>query len=126
MSRVPGGVASLGLVLLLCGAQGFFLPNATHLEQLLSRYQRAEPHARARRAIPRSDREEILLLHNRLRGQVQPPASNMEHMVSTRGGRPGGHRGLSARWRMGTGPGALWHESIPWLCHSGTQAASSP
>ncbi|XP_012868439.1 PREDICTED: cysteine-rich secretory protein LCCL domain-containing 2 [Dipodomys ordii] len=72
---------SLGLALLLCGAQGFFLPNATHLETLLRKYQPAEPHTRVRRAIPREDREEILRLHNKLRGQVDPPASNMEHMT---------------------------------------------
>ncbi|KAM4833469.1 cysteine-rich secretory protein LCCL domain-containing 2 [Thomomys bottae] len=72
---------SLALALLLCGAQGFFLPNATHLERLLSKYQQAEPLSRVRRAIPREDREEILMLHNKLRGQVYPPASNMEHMT---------------------------------------------
>ncbi|KAG3256750.1 cysteine rich secretory protein LCCL domain containing 2 [Ictidomys tridecemlineatus] len=81
MSGVASGLAALGLALLLCGAQGFFLPNATQLESLLSRYQQAEPHSRARRAIPRTDREEILMLHNKLRGQVHPPASNMEYMT---------------------------------------------
>lgn len=84
MSCIPNGLAPLGLVLLLCGAQGFFLPNVTHLEKLLSKYRQDGPHARARRAIPRSDQEEILMLHNKLRGQVHPPASNMEHMVSVR------------------------------------------
>ncbi|OWK15652.1 CRISPLD2 [Cervus elaphus hippelaphus] len=82
MTCVLTGVVPLGLVLLLCGAQGFFLPNITHLEKLLSKYQRDQPHSRARRAIPRADQEEILMLHNKLRGQVSPPASNMEYMVS--------------------------------------------
>ncbi|EPQ05439.1 Cysteine-rich secretory protein LCCL domain-containing 2 [Myotis brandtii] len=81
MSHVLNGLVPLGLVLLVCGAQGFFLPNVTHLEKLLSKYRQDEPHSRARRAIPRSDQEEILTLHNKLRGQVHPPASNMEHMT---------------------------------------------
>lgn len=79
MSCVLNGLVPLGLVLLLCGAQGFFLPNVTHLEKLLSKYQQDRPHSRVRRAIPRADKEEILMLHNRLRGQVSPPASNMEY-----------------------------------------------
>lgn len=81
MSCVLKGVVPLGLVLLVCGAQGFFLPNVTHLEKMLSKYQQDRPHSRVRRAIPRADKEEILMLHNKLRGQVYPPASNMEHMT---------------------------------------------
>ncbi|XP_021112273.1 cysteine-rich secretory protein LCCL domain-containing 2 isoform X2 [Heterocephalus glaber] len=81
MSCVPSGFVPLGLVLLVCGAQGFLLPNVTELGELLGRYQRAEPYSRVRRAIPREDREEILRLHNQLRGQVSPPASNMEHVT---------------------------------------------
>ncbi|KAJ8785898.1 hypothetical protein J1605_006858 [Eschrichtius robustus] len=80
MSCVLNGIVPLGLVLLVCGAQGFFLPNVTHLEKLLSKYQQDRPHSRVRRAIPRVDKEEILMLHNKLRGQVSPPASNMEYM----------------------------------------------
>uniref|UniRef100_A0A8C0WGI6 LCCL domain-containing protein n=1 Tax=Castor canadensis TaxID=51338 RepID=A0A8C0WGI6_CASCN len=79
MNYILSGVIPVGLALLIC-AQGFFLPNVTKLEKLLGRYQ-AEPHSRTRRAIPRADREEILLLHNRMRGQVSPPASNMEYMT---------------------------------------------
>ncbi|XP_064437151.1 cysteine-rich secretory protein LCCL domain-containing 2 isoform X5 [Mirounga angustirostris] len=81
MSCVLNRVVPLGLVLLVCGAQGFFLPNVTHLEKLLSKYQQDKPHSRVRRAIPRLDKEEILMLHNKLRGQVYPPASNMEYMI---------------------------------------------
>ncbi|KAF3817593.1 hypothetical protein GH733_012880 [Mirounga leonina] len=81
MSCVLNRVVPLGLVLLVCGAQGFFLPNVTHLEKLLSKYQQDKPHSRVRRAIPRLDKEEILMLHNKLRGQVYPPASNMEYMT---------------------------------------------
>ncbi|KAI1889062.1 hypothetical protein AGOR_G00175190 [Albula goreensis] len=36
---------------------------------------------RGRRAITESDMQVILDLHNKLRGQVYPPASNMEYMV---------------------------------------------
>lgn len=82
MHPVPTGALLLGLALLVCGSHAFFLPNGTQLEALLGKYQQAGPHARVRRAIPLSDREEILLLHNKMRGQVNPPASNMEYMVS--------------------------------------------
>lgn len=94
MSRVLNAVVPLGLLLVACGAQDFFRPNVTLLEKLLSKYQQDGPHARVRRAIPRSDREEILLLHNKLRGQVHPPASNMEYMVSAV--LPGSGRGVLA------------------------------
>ncbi|XP_041506688.1 cysteine-rich secretory protein LCCL domain-containing 2 [Microtus oregoni] len=81
MSCLLSTVVPMGLALLACGAQAFFLPNTTSLEKLLSKYQQAEPHSRARRAIPWSDRQEILMLHNKLRGQVYPSASNMEYMT---------------------------------------------
>ncbi|XP_049642717.1 cysteine-rich secretory protein LCCL domain-containing 2 [Suncus etruscus] len=81
MHPVPTGALLLGLALLVCGSHAFFLPNGTQLEKLLSKYQQAGPHARVRRAIPLSDREEILFLHNKMRGQVNPPASNMEYMT---------------------------------------------
>lgn len=84
MSCNPSAILPLGLALLVCSAQGFLLLNGTELQELLGRYRQEEPHVRTRRAIPREDREEILRLHNQLRGQVSPPASNMEHMVSHR------------------------------------------
>lgn len=94
MSCILNGIIPLGLVLLVCGTHGFFLPNVTHLEKLLSKYQQDEPHSRVRRAIPRSDKEEILMLHNKLRGQVYPAASNMEYMVSA-GTSPWGREALA-------------------------------
>lgn len=120
MSCVLKGVVPLGLVLLVCGAQGFFLPNVTHLEKLLSKYQQDRPHSRVRRAIPRADKEEILMLHNKLRGQVYPPASNMEHMVSAgtpRGlGRPGPpSRGVPRHRDVWQARGPL-AERVPCLC----------
>uniref|UniRef100_A0A3Q2DM17 Cysteine-rich secretory protein LCCL domain containing 2 n=1 Tax=Cyprinodon variegatus TaxID=28743 RepID=A0A3Q2DM17_CYPVA len=65
------------------------LPDSKELRQLLSRYeQEANQNGissiagnRTRRAILWSDREEILQLHNKLRGNVYPTASNMEYMV---------------------------------------------
>lgn len=116
MSCIGNGLVSLGLVLLVCGAQGFFLPNVTRLEKLLSKYQRDEPHSRVRRAIPRSDQEEILMLHNKLRGQVYPPASNMEYMVSAGSCTPARGPGLRllvpSHWVCGR-PGVLGSRGSP-------------
>lgn len=66
-----------------------FLPDSKELRQLLSRYevemdQNSTSNTagnRTRRAIRWSDREEIIQLHNKLRGGVYPTASNMEYMV---------------------------------------------
>lgn len=93
MSCLLNNMVPVGLALLVCGVQAFFLPNSTSLERLLSKYQHAEPHSRVRRAIPMSDRQEILMLHNKLRGQVYPPASNMEYMVSVPPGNGGPRAG---------------------------------
>ncbi|XP_036442468.1 cysteine-rich secretory protein LCCL domain-containing 2 [Colossoma macropomum] len=68
-------------------AASLFLPDSPELRRLLSRYEdELEPNntasaSRVRRAIQWSDREEILVLHNKLRGGVYPTASNMEYMV---------------------------------------------
>lgn len=76
-------IIPLGCVLLLTRtAECFILPNSSHLESILSKYQDGEAHSRSKRAILFSDRQEILMLHNKLRGQVYPVASNMEYMVS--------------------------------------------
>lgn len=78
-------------LLLLCirDSASLFLPDSKELRQLLSRYEEEAdqngtsnaPGNRTRRAIRWSDREEILQLHNKLRGSVYPTASNMEYMV---------------------------------------------
>lgn len=84
----------LSLALLLWASHpssSLFLPDSAELRQLLSRYEDElevnntawTSGSRVRRAIPWSDREEILLLHNKLRGGVYPTASNMEYMVRT-------------------------------------------
>ncbi|KAM9460912.1 cysteine-rich secretory protein LCCL domain-containing 2 isoform 1-T2 [Clarias gariepinus] len=70
-------------------SSSLFLPESPELQRLLSRYQdemqangtTSASGSRVRRAIPWSDREEILLLHNKLRGGVYPTASNMEYMI---------------------------------------------
>lgn len=92
--RLPALSLALPLALLLALGAGpsaaLFLPDSTELRQLLSRYQgdleqngthSNSPGTRTRRAIQWSDREEILQLHNKLRGGVYPTASNMEYMV---------------------------------------------
>lgn len=84
-------------VLLLCvpSSTSLFLPDSEELRQLLSRYEgEADAVAgggnasgnRSRRAIRWSDREEILQLHNKLRGGVYPTASDMEFMVRPHSG----------------------------------------
>lgn len=70
-------------------SSSLFLPDSKELQHLLSRYEQEADHNgvsstagnRTRRAILWSDREEILQLHNKLRGSVYPTASNMEYMV---------------------------------------------
>lgn len=78
-------------MVLLCirDSSSLFLPDSKELRQLLSRYEEEVSldgtsntgGNRTRRAIRWSDREEILQLHNKLRGGVYPTASNMEYMV---------------------------------------------
>ncbi|XP_078720282.1 cysteine-rich secretory protein LCCL domain-containing 2-like [Lampetra fluviatilis] len=72
------------------GASAFLSTNDTQLSALLSRHlepdEPAGPEAeagqrRVRRAIDDADKASILELHNKLRGQVNPPSSNMEYMT---------------------------------------------
>lgn len=62
------------------------LPNATLFEEMLEKYMDEDGEwwiakQRGKRAITDSDMQSILDLHNKLRGQVYPQASNMEYMV---------------------------------------------
>lgn len=76
-------------VLLLVYVQtafAMFIPNGTHLEAMMEKYMDKEDswwesRPRGKRAISHGDMQLILDLHNKLRGQVYPPASNMEYMV---------------------------------------------
>uniref|UniRef100_A0A673L084 Cysteine-rich secretory protein LCCL domain containing 1a n=1 Tax=Sinocyclocheilus rhinocerous TaxID=307959 RepID=A0A673L084_9TELE len=78
----------LGLSVLLVTQSVFamVLFNATDLGILLEKYLDDDgdwmvERQRSKRAITASDMQAILDLHNKLRGQVYPPASNMEYMV---------------------------------------------
>lgn len=81
----------LAAFLLVCVTDTFslFLPDSKELRELLSRHKQDADQSgvsstagnRTRRAILWSDREEILQLHNKLRGSVYPTASDMEYMV---------------------------------------------
>ncbi|KAG8441918.1 hypothetical protein GDO86_010919 [Hymenochirus boettgeri] len=60
--------------------------NSTLLEGLLDKYMNEDgtwwtAKQRGKRAITESDMKLILDLHNKLRGEVYPPASNMEYMI---------------------------------------------
>lgn len=62
------------------------LQNSTDMGQFLDKYLDEDgdwwkAKQRGKRAITDSDAQLILDLHNKLRGQVYPPASNMEYMV---------------------------------------------
>lgn len=75
------------LLLLQAAASAVMLPNSTGWERILGKYLDEEgdwweAKQRGKRAISDSDAQLILDLHNKLRGQVYPPASNMEYMVS--------------------------------------------
>lgn len=75
------------LLLLQAAVSVVMLPNSTGWERILDKYLDEEgdwwgAKQRGKRAISDSDAQLILDLHNKLRGQVYPPASNMEYMVS--------------------------------------------
>ncbi|KAF7655436.1 hypothetical protein LDENG_00055980 [Lucifuga dentata] len=82
----PGWVSMASA--LLCLSQtvlSMVLTNSTQLESILDKYKDKDDEwwrarTRGRRAISEGDMHLILDLHNKLRGQVHPPASNMEFM----------------------------------------------
>uniref|UniRef100_A0A8C1CF87 Cysteine rich secretory protein LCCL domain containing 1 n=1 Tax=Cyprinus carpio carpio TaxID=630221 RepID=A0A8C1CF87_CYPCA len=76
----------LSLLLVTRSVFAMVLFNATDLSILLEKYLDDDgdwmvERQRSKRAITASDMQAILDLHNKLRGQVYPPASNMEYMV---------------------------------------------
>uniref|UniRef100_A0A7N6BY56 LCCL domain-containing protein n=1 Tax=Anabas testudineus TaxID=64144 RepID=A0A7N6BY56_ANATE len=88
MRRVyPLWMRAVSLLLLLQTATSMvMLPNSTSWQKTLDKYLDEdgdwwEAKQRGKRAITDSDAQLILDLHNKLRGQVYPPASNMEYMV---------------------------------------------
>lgn len=90
MMKYPSECWMRGMALLLllqAAASVVMLPNSTGWEPILDKYLDEEgdwweAKQRGKRAISDSDAQLILDLHNKLRGQVYPPASNMEYMVS--------------------------------------------
>ncbi|XP_061821611.1 cysteine-rich secretory protein LCCL domain-containing 1-like isoform X2 [Nerophis lumbriciformis] len=82
----PKGTSLLLLLLLAQRAVSMGThPNATGWQQILDKYLDEDgdwwqAKQRGRRAITDTDAQLILDLHNKLRGQVYPPASNMEYM----------------------------------------------
>ncbi|XP_062841642.1 cysteine-rich secretory protein LCCL domain-containing 1 [Trichomycterus rosablanca] len=77
-----GWVRGLALVFLSQSAFAMTLFNSTHLGSILEKYgEEGGAKPRGRRAISAIDKQAILELHNKLRGQVYPHASNMEYMV---------------------------------------------
>ncbi|XP_072513444.1 cysteine-rich secretory protein LCCL domain-containing 1 [Salminus brasiliensis] len=76
-----------GLALVLLSQSVFPMAffNSTDLSLLLEKYMDEDEDGvtkqRGKRAISSSDMQAILDLHNKLRAQVYPPASNMEYMV---------------------------------------------
>lgn len=86
---LPGWARAVGLYLCLTQTVlSTVLPNSTWLESILDTYRNKNEEwwrerSRGKRAITEGDMHLILDLHNKLRGQVHPPASNMEYMVST-------------------------------------------
>ncbi|XP_028925773.1 cysteine-rich secretory protein LCCL domain-containing 1 [Ornithorhynchus anatinus] len=83
---VRGWLRAASLLLLAAAAPALPLPNATFLDRLLEKYADEAgawwtAKQRGKRAITDSDLQSILDLHNTLRGQVYPPAANMEYMT---------------------------------------------
>uniref|UniRef100_A0A3B4CYK3 LCCL domain-containing protein n=1 Tax=Pygocentrus nattereri TaxID=42514 RepID=A0A3B4CYK3_PYGNA len=78
-------LGGLALVFLSPSMLPMALFNSTDLSALLKKYmdedEDREMKPRRKRAISSSDMQAILDLHNKLRAQVYPPASNMEYMV---------------------------------------------
>lgn len=110
-----------GLVLLVIvqTVVSMVIPNATHLEAILEKYMdkdeawwQSKP--RGKRAISQSDMQLILDLHNKLRGQVYPPASNMEYMVRS-------HDSLSVTIllnHVSSYPTQIYHDLIYICCRT--------
>lgn len=87
-SSPPEWLRCLCVLVILQTAVSMVLPNSTDLSALLEKYMEEDGDGwqakqRGKRAISQSDMQAILDLHNKLRGQVYPQASNMEYMVNT-------------------------------------------
>eukprot|EP00064_Thunnus_orientalis_P002459 superscaffoldBa00000181_g2466 len=121
--------------LFLCLTQtvvSMVLTNSTRLESILDKYRDRDEEwwktrARGKRAISEGDMHLILDLHNKLRGQVHPPASNMEYMVwDYELERSAEHWAHTCRWehgpshmltQIGQNLGAHWGRDRPPTYH---------
>uniref|UniRef100_A0A674C797 Cysteine-rich secretory protein LCCL domain containing 1b n=1 Tax=Salmo trutta TaxID=8032 RepID=A0A674C797_SALTR len=87
MKGVPQDcLRGFGLLFFAQTVLSMVIPNSTHLEAILEKYMNKDDEwwvskQRGKRAITEGDMHLILDLHNKLRGQVYPQASNMEYMV---------------------------------------------
>ncbi|XP_036412149.1 cysteine-rich secretory protein LCCL domain-containing 1b [Colossoma macropomum] len=133
MKRPPLPWLCRALLLLSArAAVAMVIPNGTQVEAMLQRYLEKEEswweaRPRARRAISASDMQLILDLHNKMRGQVYPPASNMEYMVwDTELERSAEDWAHSCRWehgpphlltQIGQNLGAHWGRDRPPTFH---------
>uniref|UniRef100_A0A672H578 Cysteine-rich secretory protein LCCL domain containing 1b n=1 Tax=Salarias fasciatus TaxID=181472 RepID=A0A672H578_SALFA len=108
------------------------LTNSTRLESILDKYRNKDEEwwrgrSRGKRAISEGDMHLILDLHNKLRGQVHPPASNMEYMVwDYELERSAEHWAHTCRWehgpshmltQIGQNLGAHWGRDRPPTYH---------
>ncbi|XP_026169662.1 cysteine-rich secretory protein LCCL domain-containing 1b [Mastacembelus armatus] len=108
------------------------LTNSSQLESILGKYRDKDeewwrPRSRGKRAISEEDMHLILDLHNKLRGQVYPPASNMEYMVwDYELERSAEHWAHTCRWehgpshmltQIGQNLGAHWGRDRPPTYH---------
>ncbi|KAF3858514.1 hypothetical protein F7725_011715, partial [Dissostichus mawsoni] len=121
--------------LFLCLSQtvlAVVLNNSTNLESILDKYRDKDEEwwkvrSRGKRAISEGDMHLILDLHNKLRGQVHPPASNMEFMVWDHElERSAEHWAHTCRWehgpshmltQIGQNLGAHWGRDRPPTYH---------
>uniref|UniRef100_A0A8C6W0V3 Cysteine-rich secretory protein LCCL domain containing 1b n=1 Tax=Nothobranchius furzeri TaxID=105023 RepID=A0A8C6W0V3_NOTFU len=131
--RCTRGAEAVGLVLCLVqSALATALTNSSRLESILDKYRHQDEkwwkaRSRGRRAISEGDKHLILEMHNKLRGQVYPPASNMEHMVwDYELERSAEHWAHTCRWehgpshmltQIGQNLGAHWGRDRPPTYH---------
>uniref|UniRef100_A0A673X6R9 Cysteine-rich secretory protein LCCL domain containing 1b n=1 Tax=Salmo trutta TaxID=8032 RepID=A0A673X6R9_SALTR len=121
-----------GLLFFVQTVLSMVIPNSTHLEMLLEKYMNKDDEwwvskQRGKRAITEGDMHLILDLHNNLRGQVYPQASNMEYMVwDTDLERSAEHWAHTCRWehgpqhmltQIGQNLGAHWGRDRPPTFH---------
>ncbi|XP_055722805.1 cysteine-rich secretory protein LCCL domain-containing 1-like [Salvelinus fontinalis] len=133
MKGVPQDLLrGFGLLFFAQTVLSMVIPNSTHLEAILEKYMNKDDEwwvskQRGKRAITDGDMHLILDLHNKLRGQVYPQASNMEYMVwDTELERSAEHWAHTCMWehgpqhmltQIGQNLGAHWGRDRPPTFH---------